>query len=114
MHPQLHRMPSTTSGISRTESKSGMSEGVSASWSRVSTLAPVIPFRGVGYAGSGAARTRRGAARIAAKVVNEAPRNRRRVTAACILSSLKRSQEGWLRFYKSSSANVSATRWSLR
>ena len=51
MQPQLHRMPSITSGISRTEAKSGMRAGDLESCSLVRTLLPVIPGRGFGCGG---------------------------------------------------------------
>jgi len=51
VQPQLQRMPSITSGISRIESKSGMRAGDFESWSEVRTLLPVIPGRGFGCGG---------------------------------------------------------------
>lgn len=86
MQPQLHPMPSITSGISRTESKSGISFGDLESCSFVSTFFPVMPGRGAGCA----ARARASDSGISSPKMpaEQAPTNLRRVIVMLIASSL--------------------------
>ena len=88
MHPQLHPMPSITSGISRTESKSGMTFGDLASCSFVSTFFPVMPGRGAGCGVAARRRASDSGIRSPKMPAEQAPTNLRRVIEMLIASSL--------------------------